>query len=817
MDTEADNTHVLINENSDLQLDMGKEDGTPEIGLSNMDRESTRKIRVKMGTALPKGPEVPSGDRYRQTGIDGSDTGQDVHDQNMDTNADDHRDMSERGEKKCSDTSDGLIPVEEEPRQVGRPNRESIVMDMEVDDTNMPKNEDSDLQPGMGREDEAPESGLSNMDRESTRTIGSEMGSALPKGLEVPSRDRYPQTGIDPMQGKKKGGQQYVVGDTNMTTDNAPSWHGNKPSPRIDSGDSEEGIEQQDGTEVGILQGNGVSTDETDKVHRESIRGSDTVRDPYQGPRNDMNPAKDEHLPQTNGSDIDQEDQDRDGKRQRGAIHWRGHDQNMNTNADDPRGMSERDEKKCSDTSEGLILAEEQWKVGRTNKETIAMDTEADNTHVPRNEDSDVQLDMGKEDGAPESGLSNMDRESTSKIGVEMGTTLPKGPDVPSGDRYLQTGIDLMQGEKMGGPPEAVGDTNTTTDKALKGHDNKLHPRSDSGDSERGIEHHNGMEEGILQGNEADTATRSRKRHNHNETSVKNLGDMEASDQLTYGIRTSDYASGVALHVQDETVMIEHLGEESEGRGHGTAMTTENSWQNTKDSPETITREQAVKEQEAGESETPLEEEREKNTGDGHTEPSSDEHRRKSNDVGQGAQPMAPVEIAKNIAERNYVSKTLALLSPPTYDKFTNIVSAYDVDITREDLARLQTGTKLNDGNIDWMMRWWAGQVNGRFGKKPSPPQSNSQLPRCYFASTYWYARMTSDGVFSHDNVKNWTAQFKILQQYDLMIIPIHVPARDHWILAVIDFEKKKTTIYDSIEKDITRSAHPEIHAYLMA
>ena len=48
------------------------------------------------------------------------------------------------------------------------------------------------------------------------------------------------------------------------------------------------------------------------------------------------------------------------------------------------------------------------------------------------------------------------------------------------------------------------------------------------------------------------------------------------------------------------------------------------------------------------------------------------------------------------------------------------------------------------------------------------------------------------------------------------MIIPIHVPARDHWILAVIDFKKKKTTIYDSIEKDITRPAHPEIHAHLL-
>jgi Ulp1 family protease len=260
-------------------------------------------------------------------------------------------------------------------------------------------------------------------------------------------------------------------------------------------------------------------------------------------------------------------------------------------------------------------------------------------------------------------------------------------------------------------------------------------------------------------------------------------------------------------------------------------MKTENSGQHTKDAPEATTREQSVKEQEAGESESPLEAERGKNTATGgvhenrdpetkedrHTKPSSDERRRKSNDVGQGTQPLAPVEIANNIAEKNYVSKTLALLSPPKYNQFTIIVSAYDVNITGQDFERLQVGTKLNDGNIEWMMRWWAGQVNGRFGKKPSPPQPNQQLPRCYFASTFWYSRMTSEGVFSHDNVKSWTAKFKLLQQYDLMIIPVHVRARDHWILAVIDFKEKKTVVYDSIEGDITRPVHPEIHEHLMA
>jgi Ulp1 family protease len=282
--------------------------------------------------------------------------------------------------------------------------------------------------------------------------------------------------------------------------------------------------------------------------------------------------------------------------------------------------------------------------------------------------------------------------------------------------------------------------------------------------------------------------------------------------------------------MQDEAGMTEHLAEGPEERGHGTTMTMVNLGQNTKDVPEATTQEQAVKEREVDESETLLEEEGGKNTAlggvhenrdletkeDRRIQPSSDERREKSNDVRQGAQLLTPVEIAKNIAERDYISKTLTLLPAPKYDQSTNIVSAYDVVITRGDLARLQTGTKLNDGNIDWMLRWWAGQVNGGFGKKPPPSQPNQQLPRCYFSSTYWYVRMTSEGTFSYESVKSWTAT-KILQEYDLMIIPINVPTRDHWILAVIDLKKRKTTIYDSAEQDTTRPAHPEIHKHLMA
>ncbi len=98
-----------------------------------------------------------------------------------------------------------------------------------------------------------------------------------------------------------------------------------------------------------------------------------------------------------------------------------------------------------------------------------------------------------------------------------------------------------------------------------------------------------------------------------------------------------------------------------------------NPGQNTKDVPETITQEHAVKEQEGGESETLLEEKGEQNTAmggahenrdlenkeDRRIQPYGDERRRKSNDVRQGAQLLTPVEIAKNIVERDYISKTL--------------------------------------------------------------------------------------------------------------------------------------------------------------
>jgi len=189
----------------------------------------------------------------------------------------------------------------------------------------------------------------------------------------------------------------------------------------------------------------------------------------------------------------------------------------------------------------------------------------------------------------------------------------------------------------------------------------------------------------------------------------------------------------------------------------------------------------------------------------------------RSNNERQGTQsPAPPAETTTGIEEKHHVSKTLPLLSSPSYDEHTMVVSAFETDITRKDFEKLHPNVMLNDNHVNWMLRWWSSQVNGRFGNNPPPPKSNPHMTRCFFASTFWYARMTPDGVFSYDNVKRWTKKFEILRQYDLMLIPIHIQVRKHFILAVVDFNKKNTVIYDSLEQDALRPGHPEVHAHLM-
>jgi hypothetical protein len=338
----------------------------------------------------------------------------------------------------------------------------------------------------------------------------------------------------------------------------------------------------------------------------------------------------------------------------------------------------------------------------------------------------------------------------------------------------------------------------------------------------------------VTRGNGADDMTTLYEGRSHNDTSAETTGEPAESDQLRHNIGSHEYADRTDQDSGGDTVMIEHLAEGPEGRWYDRATVTVNT-QQTKDPSEMFAHViQTVREQETDEREASPKKilERDKKittggdqvdidpgtTGDGRVNLPNVEHRRRSsNNKGQGVQsPVPPTKMAKDIEEKSHVSKTLAFLSSPSYDKYTNIVSAFDTDITSEDFEGLQTRVMLNEGSINWMMWWWSDQVNRRFGSNPPHPQSNPHMPRCFFTSTFWYTRMTPDGEFSYDNVKQWNKKFEILRHYDLMIIPINIRTRKHWVLAVIDFNNKNTVIYDSLETDSLRPAHPEVHAHLM-
>jgi hypothetical protein len=139
-----------------------------------------------------------------------------------------------------------LISAEEEQWKVGRPNGKTTAMDKEADNTTVPRNEDSDLQPDTGKEDRASASGLSNMDREGTSVIETEMGTAPPRGLDKRNGDQYLQPETDSIQGKETRNQPNVISDANMTTDNTPIGYNNIPNTQIGPGNSEEATEQRD-------------------------------------------------------------------------------------------------------------------------------------------------------------------------------------------------------------------------------------------------------------------------------------------------------------------------------------------------------------------------------------------------------------------------------------------------------------------------------------------------------------------------------------------------------------------------------------------
>ncbi|GJQ14138.1 hypothetical protein GpartN1_g5929.t1 [Galdieria partita] len=140
----------------------------------------------------------------------------------------------------------------------------------------------------------------------------------------------------------------------------------------------------------------------------------------------------------------------------------------------------------------------------------------------------------------------------------------------------------------------------------------------------------------------------------------------------------------------------------------------------------------------------------------------------------------------------------LSPLSPKalTYCKFILkeprnrlLVCRDGMKITRNDLRLLLPGKWLNDEVINFYMSLLQ-ERNERI-------VADNSYPRCLFLSSFFFIKLLSGGHYDYAAVRRWTRHINIFE-YDKIIIPINIK-NCHWILAVIDIERKCLICFDSI------------------
>ena len=69
---------------------------------------------------------------------------------------------------------------------------------------------------------------------------------------------------------------------------------------------------------------------------------------------------------------------------------------------------------------------------------------------------------------------------------------------------------------------------------------------------------------------------------------------------------------------------------------------------------------------------------------------------------------------------------------------------------------------------------------------------------KCHFLNTYFYAKLVEKGRYNHTRVRKWTDKVDVFD-FDKVIIPCNLN-NNHWVTAVVDNEKKRIEILDSLD-----------------
>jgi hypothetical protein len=152
--------------------------------------------------------------------------------------------------------------------------------------------------------------------------------------------------------------------------------------------------------------------------------------------------------------------------------------------------------------------------------------------------------------------------------------------------------------------------------------------------------------------------------------------------------------------------------------------------------------------------------------------------------------PLTPLQIALEGIDNDALGKVCGILKP-----LDTIPSGSGIEISRRTLESLRDTKWLKSDVINWFCEWWGERSGGSVNRKPYVKKAGYY--KCHFLNTYFYAKLMEKGRFSHVRVKKWTNKIDVFN-IDKVILPCNLN-NSHWVVAVLDNNKKRIEILDSL------------------
>jgi hypothetical protein len=134
------------------------------------------------------------------------------------------------------------------------------------------------------------------------------------------------------------------------------------------------------------------------------------------------------------------------------------------------------------------------------------------------------------------------------------------------------------------------------------------------------------------------------------------------------------------------------------------------------------------------------------------------------------------------------------------------LVSRFNVDFTRKDVATLRPGQWLNDEVINFYCKllWERGK------KRPDSP-------KCWLTKSFFWSYLSGEDSSSYDysRVRRWTTKDKVdIFELDYVIFPMNI-GHSHWALGAIDLKCKGFRYFDSMLPRPHKNFVPFLQKYL--